>query len=350
MKIVIDKYIDLVWQDDKPVIYVAGKKFLQCSFLAVTVSPDKLEGIDDIDQMVSFEEARTLEGVNDVDAYLHKVGNLAPEEHITPEVIMQAHASNLQAWVENDYNPGILNSDLSFPLLRELVDAGDQKARRVLESEILDRVVRGSSSSRMAMIEMSMGKYFDHDAWIAVATDKDDRVRLYVARSEHTPPDILSTLAWDESLDVRKNLVRNIHVPADVIERLSKDSSRDVRAIVAVLRSTSSAALASLASDVDFYIRSAVALNPATSRDTLVMLSNDRVFGVRMNVATNTWTPEEVLAKLAHDPIQGVRMRVVGNASAPDVVLDVLSRDDDDTVRNAAMRVIQKKRENEFWM
>jgi len=50
---------------------------------------------------------------------------------------------NLQVWAENNYDTRLLHSNLSFPLLRELVKAGDIKAKKVFREEIAKRIESG---------------------------------------------------------------------------------------------------------------------------------------------------------------------------------------------------------------
>lgn len=63
---------------------------------------------------------------------------------ISPDTEFWAHASNLQAWYENDYNTQILHSNLAFPLLKKLSNAGDLKAKQVFKQEIMKRFRAGN--------------------------------------------------------------------------------------------------------------------------------------------------------------------------------------------------------------
>jgi hypothetical protein len=332
-KIVINRYIDLVWKGNKPVIYVAGKEFRQCSFLAVTVPVDKLAEVNSIDQMVSFKEARALETVNDVDSYLHAVGGLEPGEHITPEAIMQAHASNLIAWVENDYNPEILNSNLSLPLLKELDGAGERKARRVLEAEVRGRVLIGSTESRMAMIGMEMDAYFDRDALAAIATDGDGFVRSVAAENPSTPPETLDMLSRDERIDVRVVVAENPSTPPSALKNLANDESDDVRERVAANVATPPGVLSMLAEDWSIEIEKSVALNHSTPPETLDILSRSDFIAVQEMVAGNPKTPPDALTFLAGSEFSSIQYAVSRNPSVPREALVILSK-----ANNAATR------------
>lgn len=65
---------------------------------------------------------------------------------ITPEQEFWGHCSNIQTWVEYDYDTRILMSNLSFPLLRELAKLGDLKAKKVYKEEIAQRLESGYPS------------------------------------------------------------------------------------------------------------------------------------------------------------------------------------------------------------
>ena len=65
---------------------------------------------------------------------------------VTPEQEFWGHCSNIQAWVEHDYDTRILMSNISFPLLRELTKAGDPLARKVFKEEIALRLESGYPS------------------------------------------------------------------------------------------------------------------------------------------------------------------------------------------------------------
>ena len=57
-------------------------------------------------------------------------------DSITPEEEFQGHCSNLRAWAENDYNTEILHRTIAFPLLKQLVIKGDEKAKKNFKEEI----------------------------------------------------------------------------------------------------------------------------------------------------------------------------------------------------------------------
>jgi len=141
MKIMINEFMDIVIGNDSnvPKIYVAGKPFKKCMFLVTCLPVNEYEGINSIDELASIPSARNLEG---------------KEINMEKEQVLQAHASNLIAWCENDYDTRILHSNLSFPLLIELAKNGDEKAKKVLKPEIESRIKSKNISTIIAIIEI----------------------------------------------------------------------------------------------------------------------------------------------------------------------------------------------------
>jgi hypothetical protein len=333
MKIVINRYIDLVWEYDKPVIYVAGKEFLQCAFLAVTVPASDLGEIDSVDRMTSVEGSRSLEGTRDIDAYLHRVGNLEPGEHMTPEAIMQAHASNLIAWVENDYNTRILDSNLSFPLLKALARAGDQKARRILQPEIIDRLKEDFAPTSIAIV-YTCGDVMDDTAFLMAAKSKNPLVREAMADDEDNviPAKMLDILANDPDVEVRRSVAAHDRALPSTLDRLALDKSADVRSNVAENTNTSTSALEKLAKDEGSETREYVAANLHTPSSVLDLLANDEDEDVRDTLSSNDHVSPATLVKLSMDEKPVVRYRVAGNVNTPPDVLDRLANDRNKTV------------------
>jgi hypothetical protein len=109
-------------------ILINGKLFKQCSYLLFNLDTSNLEQYDEVG---SIDEMR--------DKYSHgNEGNRGAGE-IDPEAEFWGHCSNLQAWYEHNYDTRILDSKLAFPLLKELAEAGDKKAKRVFKEEIAKR-------------------------------------------------------------------------------------------------------------------------------------------------------------------------------------------------------------------
>ncbi|MFW9872944.1 MAG: hypothetical protein ACFFG0_07570 [Candidatus Thorarchaeota archaeon] len=112
------------------IIYVKEKYFSQCKKTLLNIplkSVKDFKYIDDIDQIIDLYDKK-YELINEYDI------------EICPEEEFFAHCSNIQTWIENDYNTKILHSNLSFPLLRKLVKYNDNKAKKVFKDEIINRI------------------------------------------------------------------------------------------------------------------------------------------------------------------------------------------------------------------
>ncbi len=75
------------------------------------------------------------------------------EFSLSPEEEFRGHCSNLQAWVENDYNTNILHNNLAFPLLHRLTEVGDKLAQRVFKNEVYLRFSTGKMPAIIMLIE-----------------------------------------------------------------------------------------------------------------------------------------------------------------------------------------------------
>lgn len=143
----ISDLITLKLENDKINIYVNGKLFNQCKYLLINIGVNEVEDYDEIE---SIDEAVEVYNYNK-DHETHKV-------EIDPETEFMGHCSNLQAWVENNYNLGLLHSSLSFPLLARLVKEGDKKAEITLKEEVLERI---NSNSEKVITYFVNEKYLD---------------------------------------------------------------------------------------------------------------------------------------------------------------------------------------------
>ncbi len=133
--------LDVVWDtvEERVHVLVDGRPVLYCAFLIANVSQtDSM--IQSIDDLVGINGARKLEG-REVRRWL------SVEEEVF------AHASNIQAWVEFDYNTRMIHSNIAFPLLKALVKVGDEKAKRVLDAELVERMKDATPATMSAILE-----------------------------------------------------------------------------------------------------------------------------------------------------------------------------------------------------
>ena len=140
-----NKYILLRLEGIYTQMYVNNERFVGCARLILNISKKEVDSFDEIE---SIDEASELSDhyLIDNEIYKEEHGKLAFSPYsydIPPETEFWGHCSNIQAWIENDYNTCILHSNIAFPLLKELTKAGDPKAKRVFKEEIAKRMSSG---------------------------------------------------------------------------------------------------------------------------------------------------------------------------------------------------------------
>ncbi|MBY8986294.1 MAG: hypothetical protein KGD65_14555 [Candidatus Lokiarchaeota archaeon] len=149
----INDYLTLKLENKATTIYVDGKQFIQCKFLLLNIPPDKVRDFDDIE---SIDDA--AERLNHDLEYQNKI-----KIKIPPETEFWAHCSNLQVWVEYNYDTRLLHSNLAFPLLKAITDAGDHIANEVFKQEIKLRFESFNPSTQQHLIENGYLNYFSKE-------------------------------------------------------------------------------------------------------------------------------------------------------------------------------------------
>nr|MDO8115767.1 WD40 repeat domain-containing protein [Candidatus Sigynarchaeota archaeon] len=120
--------MDLVLEDDgKTEIYIAGEKFSTCKYVLMNL-PANTAG-DSMNEIIKNAPLGSFVSEDQIGSSL-----------ISPDEAFFVHCSNMQAWVDHDYDIRVLDYRLSFPILKELARLGDVKAKRVFETEIVDRI------------------------------------------------------------------------------------------------------------------------------------------------------------------------------------------------------------------
>jgi len=156
-KFKVNKYITLQLENGidgmETVIYIEGIRFKQCKFLLLNIPVDKIKSSDDIN---SIDEAAER-----LDRSMESNG-IYPYE-IPPETEFWAHCSNLQVWAESNYNTRLLKSDLAFPLLKKLTEAGDPLANKVFREEIAKRFENGHRQVQEYLLEEGYMSYLSEE-------------------------------------------------------------------------------------------------------------------------------------------------------------------------------------------
>ena len=143
----VNDYITLKLEGRRTNIYVKGELFNQCKFLILDIPVDEISTFDEIQSIDEAVEKldRSLEGNN--------------RRVIPPEVEFWGHCSNLQVWVENNYDTRLLQRTLAFPLLKKLSDIGDPIAKNVFKEEIVKRLESGTQNVIRFLID---GRYLEY--------------------------------------------------------------------------------------------------------------------------------------------------------------------------------------------
>ncbi len=127
----INNYISLkLLKNNNTVIYRNNKRFRQCAYLLLHIEKDLAKNYENIHSIDEFSEV--------LDSPPHSIS-----EDLDPITEFWGHCSNLQAWVENNYDTRLLHTNLAFPLLKELKRLGDPIAEKVYKEEIISRISCG---------------------------------------------------------------------------------------------------------------------------------------------------------------------------------------------------------------
>jgi len=129
----INDLITLKLEGAKTGIYLNDVRFNQCKSLFLDIPISDLPKYDD------------ASSIDEITSNYEKSGIIQSTHNLTPEVEFWGHCSNLQVWVENNYDTNLLHTNLSFPLLKKLTDLGDPIAKRVFKEEIVKRFCSGYS-------------------------------------------------------------------------------------------------------------------------------------------------------------------------------------------------------------
>ncbi len=140
MEFKINELLSLKLENDITMIYVGEEPFHQCKFLLLEIP---VKDITSLDSVKSIDEAS-----QELSRLLEPSDEFSRVDQIPPETEFWGHCSNLQAWYENDYNTKLLHSNLAFPLLKKLTEAGDLLARKVFKDEVAKRYNSGIESVR----------------------------------------------------------------------------------------------------------------------------------------------------------------------------------------------------------
>ncbi len=157
---IINKYLKVALIDNYSIIFVNNLEFIHCSYLLVDIPKENVEDYDNI------------QSIDDIAGNLNHMLETQFYE-ISPETEFWGHSSNLQAWYEHGYDSCLLHSNLSFPLLKGLYEAGDPQAQRVFKEEIAKRFEQDHISVQMSLIKRGYLNYLNNEELIIILQNID---------------------------------------------------------------------------------------------------------------------------------------------------------------------------------
>jgi len=166
----VNKFITLKLEKGETNIYLNGKLFNQCKYVLTRKKVYELEDlliIESVDELADESIDEIAENLN------HSLEGVEPELiDIPPETRFWVHCSNMQMWVENNYDTRLLHSNLAFPLLKELNEIGDPLAKRVFREEIAKRLEKGTVSTVIYLFDQCYEYFLDKEEINMIMYDK----------------------------------------------------------------------------------------------------------------------------------------------------------------------------------
>ncbi len=161
----INNLITLKLENNITNIYVNKELFRQCMFLLLT----KLS-LDEIDNYIN-----DVKSVDDAITNLdHSLEKEIFEEDIPADTEFWAHCSNIQVWVENEYDTRLLHRNLAFPLLQRLTECGDSFAKIKFKEEIVKRFESGSFTVVKYLLENEYDRYLTKEEFQYAILDYEE--------------------------------------------------------------------------------------------------------------------------------------------------------------------------------
>jgi hypothetical protein len=268
-------------------------------------------------------------------------------------LMVDSSADVLASLVENPS----LGADDRLSLIHFMQVSKSVTSRELLASlvSVPETVLIELASDRDVRVRVAVAKHpaAPLAALSRLAADSKRAVRLAVLESLGTPGDVASTIAEamllsDADQDLHTALILTkrridldlpLRVTEGALDRLSKSRVRDpdMRVVVAGDQRSSSKTLSRLARSAERSVRQAVATNPHTPEVVLGQLASDIDPNVRTVVARNPECPAIVLVALSHDQDPHVRTQTAGNPNTPRSILETLLIDAEVGVRSAAL-------------
>ena len=145
----INEFISLKLIFSKTIIYVDSEIFLTCQKIALNLLPH------------DFQKYRIFYNIDDIIEF-YKKNNSNTSVEISPQEEFWDHCSNLQAWVENDYNTSIISKNLGFPILLELSKRDIARFNLKLKKELIERIKTGGLKAILYFLADTETNYLNY--------------------------------------------------------------------------------------------------------------------------------------------------------------------------------------------
>ena len=141
----VNDFITLKLKEGETVIYITGERVFNCKKVAINIPIGKNFQEFDDKILKKIQKADSVDELEEIGLMDFSDDN-PKQRYISEETEFFVHCSNIQAWVENQYDTRMLHSNLSFPLLKKLAEAGDPIAKINFKEEIAKRFKKGTPS------------------------------------------------------------------------------------------------------------------------------------------------------------------------------------------------------------
>lgn len=198
-KFKINEYLTLKLEANKTNIYVKGKRFDQCKFL-----------------LLNLEEGKEYKEIKSIDEAAKKLNKDMEYDHslISPETEFWGHCSNIQAWVENNYDLRIIHTNLGIPLLKKLIECEDKKALTTWKEEIMFRI-QETRTKAYKMYEKDIEKYFNDE--------EKEVVYNIIFPTKDSFIEMLLNMTPEEYIEFQKQLQKDSYKLKRIQEELDND-------------------------------------------------------------------------------------------------------------------------------
>lgn len=168
--------------------------------------------------------------------------------------------------------------------------------------------------------------------------DREEEVRLWLARNRSLEPSYLKFLAEDDSQAVRQAVSENPNSKVTTLKLLFKDPTVFVRQVALIIEPLEQSVLTAFASSSSTFVRKFAACCVNAPPNILHLLSHDPNPEVRVRTGYNPSSPSSVLERLSLDNDYHVRVSVALNPNASMHILTGLVEDAHPYVRLSLLR------------